>query len=124
MSVLPALEYLLLGIAAGVLGGLMGVGGGIIIVPAFVLLFGMNQKMAQGTSLALLLPPIGILAAWVYHKQGFVDLPVAGLVCAGFFIGGFLGAKVATLPAVSNATLTRVFGVMLLLVAIKMIIGK
>ena len=121
---LSYLLYVALGLAVGVFSGVVGVGGGLMMIPAMVLLLGFSQHQAQGTTLAMMVPPIGIAAAWVYYKHGFVDLPVAGLVCAGFFIGGFLGAKVATLPAVSNATLTRVFGVMLLLVAVKMIIGK
>jgi hypothetical protein len=88
--------YILLGLAAGVLSGMIGIGGGTIIVPALVLLFGFSQHAAQGTTLALLVPPIGILAAWTYYRQGYVDLTVAGLICLGFFIGGFLGAKIAT----------------------------
>ena len=84
--------YLLLGLVAGIFGGLLGLGGGIIIIPAMVFLFGMSEHQAQGTSLALMVPPIGLLAAWVYYKQGFVDLKMAAFVCLGFFIGGLLGA--------------------------------
>ena len=79
--------YILLGLVAGVLSGLIGIGGGIIIVPALVLLFGMTQHNAQGTTLALLIPPIGILAAWTYYKAGYVDIRVAALVAFGFFAG-------------------------------------
>jgi uncharacterized membrane protein YfcA len=114
--------YLLLGFVAGVLGGLIGLGGGVIIVPALVFLFGFSQHRAQGTTLALMVPPIGLLAAWTYYKQGYVDLKVALLICVGFFLGGLLGAKIAT--SLSNAVLEKVFGVALLLIALKMIFAK
>ena len=84
------LLYIVLGLVAGILSGLIGIGGGVIIVPALVLLFGMSQHNAQGTTLALLIPPIGILAAWTYYKAGFVDVRVAVLVAVGFFAGSFL----------------------------------
>jgi uncharacterized membrane protein YfcA len=113
------LSYVVLGVAAGMLSGLIGIGGGVIIVPALVLLFGMSQHNAQGTTLALLIPPIGILAAWTYYKAGFVDVKVAALVAVGFFAGSFFGARIAT--HVSDTTLERIFGVALLLIALKMI---
>jgi uncharacterized membrane protein YfcA len=114
--------YLLLGFAAGVLSGLIGVGGGVIIVPALVLLFGFTQHQAQGTTLALLIPPIGILAAWIYYQQGYVDVKIAAVICIGFFFGSFLGARVAT--ALSNVMLERVFGIALLFISLKMILAK
>jgi uncharacterized protein len=113
------LMYIILGIVAGILSGLVGIGGGIIIVPAFVFLFGMSQHDAQGTTLALLIPPIGILAAWTYYKAGYVDVKVAALVAVGFFAGSFFGARIAT--HVSEATLEKIFGVALLLIGLKMI---
>ncbi len=116
------LNYLLLGLVAGIFSGLIGIGGGVIIVPALVFLFGLSQHQAQGTTLALLVPPIGLLAAWTYYKQGYVDLKIAALICVGFFLGGLLGARLAT--GLSNATLERIFGVALLLIAIKMIFAK
>lgn len=114
--------YLILGLAAGILSGLIGIGGGIIIVPALVILFGLTQQQAQGTTLALMVPPIGILAAWTYYEKGFVDLRIAAFVCLGFIIGGYFGAKVAV--GLSNDLLRRIFGVVLLVVAVKMILGK
>ncbi|MDE1890059.1 MAG: sulfite exporter TauE/SafE family protein [Planctomycetota bacterium] len=114
--------YLLLGLVAGILSGLIGVGGGVIIIPALVFLFGLSQHQAQGTTLALMVPPIGLLAAWTYYKQGFVDLKIAIFICMGFFLGGLLGAKLAT--GMSNAALEKVFGIVLLLVALKMIFAK
>jgi uncharacterized protein len=114
--------YLLLGLVAGALSGLIGIGGGVIIVPALVFLFGLSQHQAQGTTLALLIPPIGILAAWVYYKEGYVDFKIAALVAAGFMVGSMVGAKFAN--TLSNMVLERVFGVALLLIALKMILSK
>jgi len=116
------LLYLLLGFVAGIFSGLVGIGGGTIIVPALVFLFGLSQHQAQGTTLALLVPPIGFLAAWTYYQQGYVDLKIAALICLGFFFGGLLGAKVAT--KLSNVVLERVFGFALLLISLKMILAK
>lgn len=114
--------YLLLGSVAGVLSGVVGIGGGVIIVPALVFLFGLSQQQAQGTTLALLVPPIGILAAWTYYQHGDVKLQMAAFIAVGFFLGSFLGARMAT--GLSNVMLQRVFGVALLLIALKMIVGK
>ena len=111
--------YLLLGLFAGIISGLIGIGGGIIIVPALVYLFGLTQHQAQGTTLALLVPPIGLLAAWTYYKHGYVNLTIAGFVCLGFFVGGLLGAKIAV--GLSNVILRRIFGIALLLVSLYMI---
>ena len=116
------LLFVLLGLLAGFLSGLIGIGGGVIIVPAFLFVFHMSQHEAQGTTLALLVPPIGALAAWTYYQQGFVNLKAAAFVCLGFVLGGLVGAKVAThLPGL---TLERVFGIALLLIAAKMILGR
>jgi len=114
--------YLLLGLIAGTFSGLVGIGGGTIIVPALVFLFGFSQHQAQGTTLALLVPPIGLLAAWTYYREGYVDLGVAVLICAGFFLGGLIGAKLAI--KLSDVTLERVFGVALLLISLKMIFTR
>jgi uncharacterized protein len=114
--------YLLLGVLAGAFSGLIGIGGGVIIVPALVLLFGMTQHNAQGTTLALLVPPIGILAAWTYYKQGFVDVKIAAFIALGFVLGSIVGAKFAT--GMSNDLLQKVFGFALLLISLKMIFLK
>jgi uncharacterized membrane protein YfcA len=114
--------YLLLGLVAGTFSGLIGIGGAIIIIPSLVLLFGLSQHTAQGTTLALMIPPIGLLAAWIYYKQGFVDFKIAGLICLGFFIGGLIGAKCAT--SIHPVLLKKLFGVVLLIAAVKMILAK
>ena len=114
--------FLLLGLLAGILSGLLGIGGGILIIPVLVFVFGLSQHMAQGTTLALMVPPIGLLAAWTYYKQGNVNLGIAALICIGFFFGGLLGAKLA--GVVSAVLLKRLFGVALLVTAIKMIIAR
>ena len=113
---------LAVGLAAGVFSGLLGIGGGIFIIPVLVFLLGFSQQTAQGTTLAMMVPPIGLLAAWAYYKAGFVDIKVAGLMCIGFFIGGFFGAKFATV--LSGVTLSRIFGAAMLAVSIKMILAK
>lgn len=114
--------YLLLGLVTGVFSGLIGIGGAIIIIPALVLLFGLSQHAAQGTTLALMVPPIGLLAAWTYYKQGFVDFKIAGLICLGFFFGGLVGAKFAT--DIPEDILRKIFGVILLASSLKMIFYK
>jgi uncharacterized protein len=113
------LLFILVGALAGILSGLLGIGGGIIIIPALVLLFGFSQHLAQGTTLALMVPPIGILAAWTYYRQGNVDLPAAAWICLGFVVGSVLGARWAsTLPEI---VLRRGFGILFLIVSARMI---
>jgi len=114
--------YLLLGLCAGILSGLIGIGGATIIIPALVFLFGMSQYAAQGTTLAMMVPPIGILAAWMYYQKGYVDLKIAGLMCIGFFIGGLIGAKLAV--GIPEYILKKIFGAFLLIISMKMIFGK
>ncbi|MDD5269886.1 MAG: sulfite exporter TauE/SafE family protein [Candidatus Omnitrophica bacterium] len=119
---LHAFLYVILGLAAGGLSGLMGVGGGIIIVPALIYVFKFTQIQAQGTTLAMLLPPIGILAAMVYYKSGYVDVKAAAFLCVGFILGGLLGAKTAV--GLSNLFLQRLFGVLMFIVSLKMMFTK
>ena len=116
------LQFVVLGLAVGVLAGMLGIGGAVFVIPALVYIFGWEQHMAQGTTLVMLIPPIGILAAWSYYRAGHVDLKVAAIMCLGFLIGGYFGGKFANqLPA---NTLQKVFGVALLLISLKMILGK
>ncbi|HUC95791.1 MAG TPA: sulfite exporter TauE/SafE family protein [Candidatus Saccharimonadia bacterium] len=115
------LLFILLGLVAGAMSGLVGIGGGIIIVPALVMLFGFSQKLAQGTTLALLVPPIGILAAYTYYKHGDVNIYAAGFIIVGFVAGSLIGARyVANL---SNATVVRIFGAFLLFLALRMLVS-
>ncbi len=114
--------YLLLGLVAGIFSGLIGIGGAIIIIPSLVLLFDLSQHTAQGTTLALMVPPIGLLAAWTYYKQGFVDFKIAGLICLGFFFGGLVGARYAT--DIPDDVLRKIFGVILLAASLRMIFYK
>ncbi|MBI1803259.1 MAG: sulfite exporter TauE/SafE family protein [Ignavibacteriae bacterium] len=116
------IQFIVLGLFAGVLAGILGIGGAVFVVPVLVYVFGWEQHLAQGTTLAMLVPPIGILAAWQYYQAGHVDLKVAGLLCIGFFVGGYFGGFFANqLPA---ATLRKIFGVALFLISLKLIVGK
>jgi uncharacterized protein len=112
----------LIGAAAGVLAGMFGIGGGLIIVPALVVLFGFKQHAAVGTSLGALLLPVGAIGAWVYWKNGNVNLRYSALLAAGLLVGAFLGAKLV--EPVSDLTLRRMFGVFLLVVSVRMLWGK
>jgi uncharacterized protein len=113
---------LALGAAAGVLSGLVGIGGGVLIVPCLVLFFGMSQQTAQGTTLAMLLPPIGAVAVWTYYQRGLIDFRAAAVLVAGFLVGSFFGAKLAV--SLSNDTLRKVFGAAVILIGVKMVSGK
>lgn len=112
----------LLGVAAGVGSGLMGIGGGTIVVPGLVYLFGMTQHKAQGTILAAFLPPVALLAVLKYAQASNIDWRAAMLVAAGIFAGSWFGASISL--ALSETVLKRVFGVFLLFVAFKLISGK
>ena len=122
MNVLIILGLFLVGIIAGYFSGLIGIGGGVIIVPALVLLFGFSQHTAQGTTLALLIPPIGILAVLSYYQKGFVDIKSAIIICIGFMLGGFIGGKMAV--GMSNNLLKNIFGIVLILLGVKMLFFK
>ena len=116
------IAFVVTGMLVGILSGMVGVGGGIVLVPILVIFFGFSQHMAQGTSTAMLLPPICILAAWTYYKNDMVNVRAAVLLCAGFVLGGLFGAKLAV--ALPQETLRRSFGVVLLGISLKLILGK
>ena len=109
---------LLVGLAAGILGGMVGVGGGLIVVPALVFFFGFSQHEAQGTSLGLLVLPVALLGMINYYKQGYVDFKVVGLLAISFLVGSYFGSKWALqLP---QETIKKVFAVLLFYTGIKM----
>ena len=113
---------ILLGAASGIVSGLLGLGGAIIVIPVLVYCLGYSELTAQGTSLAMLLPPIGLLATWRYWKQGHVDFTAACILAVSFFIFSFFGAELAVkLP---EALMKRIFGVGILLIGLFMILEK
>jgi uncharacterized protein len=111
----------LLGLLAGVVSGLFGVGGAVVIVPGLMLLVKMEPHMASGTSLASLLLPVGLLGAMEYYRRGQVNIPYAIIIAAGLFVGAFVGAKLA--GDISGMALRRAFGGFLLLVAGKLLLS-
>lgn len=113
---------LTIGLIAGFVSGSMGVGGGIIIVPALVFIFGLTQQEAQGTSLGVLVFPVVLLAAWNYYKEGYVNVKYAGILIVAFILGGYFGSKLAVY--LSSDMLRKIFGGLMLLIAIKMIFWK
>jgi len=119
MNAETILILILIGLAAGTLSGLVGVGGGIIIVPALVFFLGFSQQAAQGTSLGLLLLPAGILAVINYYNKGFIDLKVVGIMCAAFILGGWLGSKLAL--SLSQEVVRKIFAIVLFYAAFKML---
>ncbi len=122
MNAYTFIILVIIGLAAGVLGGMFGLGGGVIIIPALVYLLGMTQHGAQGTSVAIMLPPIGIMAAYNYYKAGEINIKYALIIAAAFIIGGYFGSQLALQL---NANIMRkVFAVCLLLFAVKMFFTK
>ena len=118
MTVQIVLILVLIGLFAGMLSGLIGVGGGIIVVPALVFFLGFSQHEAQGTSLGLLLLPVGILAVANYYKQGYIDVKVVAIMCLAFVIGGWLGSKISL--ALPEDLVKKIFAVILFYSAFKM----
>jgi len=113
---------IVIGIVTGIMAGMLGIGGAIIMIPALGLLLGLSQQTAQGTSLAVMLPPVGIIAAYNYYKAGHVNIKFALILAIAFIIGSYFGSKIAlNLP---QSTLKKIFGILLLLVAAKMLFSK
>lgn len=122
MSIAHLVLLLLIGLTAGFVGGALGLGGGIIIVPALIYLLNFTQHQAQGTSLMVLLFPVGIFAVVNYYRAGFIDWKLALILMVGVVIGSYFGSMVSiNIPA---TTLRRIFGFFIVLVGIKMILGK
>jgi uncharacterized protein len=122
MSTSMLLILIGIGIITGAAGGMLGIGGAIIMVPALVYIMGFSQQMAQGTSLAVMLPPIGILAAFNYYKAGQVNIKFAIILGITFIIGSYFGSKLAL--NIPQTLLRKIFGVLLLLSAAKMLLSK
>ena len=119
MDTQTILILILIGIGAGMLSGLVGVGGGIIIVPALVFFLGFSQKLAQGTSLGILLLPVGILGVLQFYKQGYINLNVVWVISAAFLFGSYFGSKIAlSLP---QETAKKIFAILMIIIAVKLL---
>ena len=122
LTITIIISLIIIGFFSGMLSGLLGVGGGIIIVPCLVFFLAFNQKMAQGTSLALLTIPVVILGMLQYYKEGYVDFRVVVFLAIGFIVGAFFGGKIAI--SISEELLRKIFSVVLLIVALKLFFSK
>jgi uncharacterized membrane protein YfcA len=122
MGLSTILLLIAIGLVAGIFSGMIGLGGALIIIPALVLLVGMTQHQAQGTSLAVMLPPIGILAAYNYFKAGHLNLKFAMIIAAAFILGAYFGSGIALSIPVNM--LKRTFGVIISIIGVYMIFGK
>jgi len=122
MSIPTIVILIFIGLAAGLLSGIIGIGGGLIMIPLLIILLGLDQHTAQGTSLAVMLPPIGILAAMNYYKSGNLNWEYALIIASTFIVGGYFGSKIAL--QLSPQVLRKVFGVIMLVTSLKMIFSK
>jgi uncharacterized membrane protein YfcA len=122
MSVSMLIMLLVIGVVTGIMAGMLGIGGAIILIPAMVFFLGFSQQMAQGTSLAVMLPPIGIFAAFNYWKAGQVNIKFALILAVAFIVGSYFGSKFAL--NIPQNILKKIFGILLLLVAAKMLFSK
>ena len=122
MSTSMLLILIVIGIITGIMAGMLGIGGAIIMTPALVFIMGLSQANAQGTSLAVMLPPIGIIAAYNYYKAGFVNIKFALILAVCFLVGSYFGSKIAV--NIPQHMLKKIFGLLLLLVAAKMLLSK
>lgn len=113
---------LIVGLLAGMLSGLVGIGGGIIIVPALVYFLNFSQHQAQGTVLFMFLLPIGAFGTYTYYKEGYVDIKTALIVCTTFVLGSYLGSRMAI--SIDQVAVRKIFGVLMLIIAVKMLFGK
>ena len=113
---------LLVGVIVGVVSGIVGIGGGVLFIPALIWLFGMDQHKAQGTSLGALLAPVGIFAFLEYYRKGHADLKIALLLAGGFLVGGYFGAVVA--QHVPELWLRRIFAIMMVVIGARMFFSR
>ncbi|MBW7913916.1 MAG: sulfite exporter TauE/SafE family protein [Taibaiella sp.] len=117
MSTGYLLALLVIGFAAGFMSSLVGIGGGVVIVPALVIIFGLSQKMAQGTSLAMLSLPVAFIGAYNYYKEGQVNWKIALILAATFVIGGYLGSKVVL--GLDTSIVKKIFAIFMIVIAVK-----
>lgn len=122
MSIIQLVILIAVGIIAGLLSGVFGIGGAIIVIPSLVFIFGLSQHEAQGTSLAFMIPPVGILATWNYWKAGQVNWKIAIILSITFFIGAYFGSNISL--NISDRMLRKLFGGLLIIIAFKMIFSK
>jgi uncharacterized protein len=122
MTITQLIILVTIGLLSGLLAGTLGVGGAVIVIPALVFILGMTQHEAQGTSLAFMLPPVGILAAWNYYKEGYVNWKFALVLAVMFFVGAYFGSLLAV--NLSDKMLKRIFGIILFIASAKMILSK
>lgn len=119
INTITIIILIIIGFATGILGGLVGVGGGIILVPALVFILGFSQLDAQGTSLALIMFPVGLLAVIQYYKQDHVNFNIVFILAIGFVVGSYLGSKISL--SIPQQTVKRIFAILMLIIAIKML---
>lgn len=122
MTIQIVFSLVIIGVLAGILSGLVGIGGGIVMVPMLVVFLGLSQHQAQGTSLAVLVVPVTAIAVYNYYKEGYIDIKYAAIIALFFVIGGYFGSKLAI--GIDQKMLKKIFGVVLLLIAGKMLLEK
>jgi len=115
---------LLIGLTAGIAGGLFGIGGGAIMVPAMVLLLGLDQKFATGTSIAAQILPIGVLGALVYYRNNNLNIKYALIIALGLVIGNFIGALFANQPFISSEIVKKLYGIFLLVIGLRYLLFR
>lgn len=122
MGATEIITLVLIGLIAGIFGGMFGIGGGIIVIPALVFFMGLNQHEAEGTNLAFMLAPVGLLAVINYYKSGYINTKYALIIALAFIVGAYFGSLWALhLPA---NILKKAFGIMIIIIGVKMILGK
>ena len=122
MTISVIIILILIGILSGTFSGLVGLGGALIIIPALIFVFGIDQHIAQGTAIAIMLPPVGILAAYNYYKQGQLNIKFSALIALGFFFGCYFGARVAL--EIPSDTLRKIFAVVLFILSFRFLFRK
>ncbi len=122
MSVTMMIVVIGIGLIIGMISGLVGIGGGLLVIPVLVFIFNFSQPLAQGTTLALMVPPIGFFAAYEYYKHGNVDIRMAALICIGFVVGGYFGAKLV--PYIPEHILRKAFALLLAYSAFRLFLKK